>query len=369
MNTQPAPPCPKCGGPVTCRYNHFEKPGLVIDSWEHKCADCGVRETQAFRSEGEPDPAARQCPYCGREGCQRLLRIQCLRGWRCVIFFHLLRNGTAGTGTMTNRIRPSQMIEVGVEGWGYARLSFDETQGLRKTVPRWAAADAPLHFFKYADEQTILAVRALDNAIERHGLEANLSDWAVIAAPQFLGRLAGATAFHRFLKGGAPGVSLHTIPQHSLHSVSGAISVLLGCHGPNVGVGGGPQAMSDALLTASTLFDQRQCSGVWLVCTGWSPEPLPNLEGKCDSTAVCHAFALALKPAGNAARCGTLQLRWDGARPQLAAETPAAVEQVVDQLIKLDSLLLPCTFRWPLDWGATAQLQLAPLAQRVLQAA
>jgi DNA-directed RNA polymerase subunit RPC12/RpoP len=71
MDLQPAGPCAECGGPVVCRYNHFEKPGLAIDSWEHKCSDCGKRHTQAFRQEGEAARAAEnaaghQCPYCGR---------------------------------------------------------------------------------------------------------------------------------------------------------------------------------------------------------------------------------------------------------------------------------------------------------------
>lgn len=65
--------CPKCElGPVTCRYNHFEKDALTIDSWEHRCANCGYRETNAFRSDDPEaipagtDPAV--CPYCGRSG-------------------------------------------------------------------------------------------------------------------------------------------------------------------------------------------------------------------------------------------------------------------------------------------------------------
>jgi hypothetical protein len=70
MNTQAAGNCSACGGPVTCRYNHFEKPGLAIDSWEHKCSDCGKRETQAFRQEGESAATSnlsnRTCPYCNR---------------------------------------------------------------------------------------------------------------------------------------------------------------------------------------------------------------------------------------------------------------------------------------------------------------
>ncbi len=63
--------CPKCGGnDLACAYNHFESNELTIDSWEHKCPDCGFRETTAFRSDeddwndGAVDP--RVCPYCGR---------------------------------------------------------------------------------------------------------------------------------------------------------------------------------------------------------------------------------------------------------------------------------------------------------------
>lgn len=58
--------CPRCKqGTVTCFYNRFVKLER-IDSWEHRCSDCGYRETQALRS----DPSTTGggvCPYCGRE--------------------------------------------------------------------------------------------------------------------------------------------------------------------------------------------------------------------------------------------------------------------------------------------------------------
>ncbi len=63
--------CPKCNAEnLTCRYNHFESDELRIDSWEHKCADCGYRETTAYRSDDpeELQPVdAFSCPYCGRQ--------------------------------------------------------------------------------------------------------------------------------------------------------------------------------------------------------------------------------------------------------------------------------------------------------------
>ena len=64
--------CPKCQGDhLVCSYNHFENQAVTIDSWEHKCANCGFRETQAFRNDepdadrGSVDPAI--CPYCQRQ--------------------------------------------------------------------------------------------------------------------------------------------------------------------------------------------------------------------------------------------------------------------------------------------------------------
>jgi hypothetical protein len=69
VDRQPAGACPKCQGQsVTCRYNHFEREALVIDSWEHQCGNCGFRQTKAVRSDdadaGSADPTV--CPYCQR---------------------------------------------------------------------------------------------------------------------------------------------------------------------------------------------------------------------------------------------------------------------------------------------------------------
>lgn len=63
--------CPKCGSDLlTCQQNHFQNDELEIYSWEHKCPDCGFRQTEAFRSDDEDeefDPAAAAtCPFCGR---------------------------------------------------------------------------------------------------------------------------------------------------------------------------------------------------------------------------------------------------------------------------------------------------------------
>jgi hypothetical protein len=62
--------CEKCGtGAVRCTYNFFSRDDLQIHTWEHRCLDCSVRETTAYRSDEEPDdqpPDPTACPYCGR---------------------------------------------------------------------------------------------------------------------------------------------------------------------------------------------------------------------------------------------------------------------------------------------------------------
>jgi len=63
-------PCPQCQAELVCSYNHFERGELTIDSWEHKCANCGFRETKAYRSD-QPAPADEAanplvCPFCQR---------------------------------------------------------------------------------------------------------------------------------------------------------------------------------------------------------------------------------------------------------------------------------------------------------------
>jgi hypothetical protein len=69
-NTKLAGQCPKCQQPaVACRYNFFDRGDLQVHSWEHRCTNCGWRETKAFRSDDAPDkhsPVPDVCPLCGR---------------------------------------------------------------------------------------------------------------------------------------------------------------------------------------------------------------------------------------------------------------------------------------------------------------
>ncbi len=63
--------CPHCdSAALICKYNRFESDDLRIDSWEHKCPDCGHRATTAYRTDDADSNADHAdpmiCPYCGR---------------------------------------------------------------------------------------------------------------------------------------------------------------------------------------------------------------------------------------------------------------------------------------------------------------
>src|SRR5947209_2132687 len=126
------------------------------------------------------------------------------------------------------------------------------------------------------DDQTAVGLVAVFEAIQGYGLDAaSFRDWGVIAAPRFLGRVALAAALTRFALEGAWGISPHLIPHRSLHSLSGTISQALKIHGPNFGVGGGPNAAGEALMVAGGMVTDQRLPGVWVVMTGYEPELAP----------------------------------------------------------------------------------------------
>jgi hypothetical protein len=159
------------------------------------------------------------------------------------------------------------------------------------------------------------------------------------------------------------------IAQHSLHSVSGALSVLLGSRGPNVGVGGGSDAVREGLLTALTMARPRTASGAWLVLTAWNPEPVVADDGTIQNHPVCQAVALALSLSGHHASAGRLSLRGDVGTPAaLFDERPLPLAELYGQLDRL-AAGGNSRFTWRLDWGATIVLEARKSAARLAVAA
>jgi hypothetical protein len=156
----------------------------------------------------------------------------------------------------------------------------------------------PATFLKHADEQTVVGLSAVLQAIENHGLTRHdFRAWGVVGVPRYFGRGAFAIALERFRAEGAWGISPHLIPHRTLHSLSGSVSQALKIHGPNFGAGGGPASVSEGLLCAAALLAGGTVPGVWLVLTGWQPELAVDRQGNPTTPDVaCQGVALALVP-------------------------------------------------------------------------
>jgi hypothetical protein len=230
---------------------------------------------------------------------------------------------------------------------------------MRKKLPTWAPTDTPGHFLKYSDEQTVLAVAAVDQAISSAELDIKqFQDWSIIAAPRFIGRIAGVGTLARFDRGGGPAISPHVIPQHSLHSISGALSILSSSRQPNFGVGGTGDSLAEGLFAALT-FPVGNRAGVLLVATAWEPEPQLDNEGNCTNSPVCHAVALALEAAETASACGHLRLCIDDGAID-ARRTVHWFENAAGLCGRLAALIPGGPvghFAWRLPWGATLVLE------------
>jgi hypothetical protein len=180
---------------------------------------------------------------------------------------------------------------------GVARATLESLPALRQNPGVAPAGPLPLSFLKHADEQTVVGLAAVLQAVQQYRLtETSFTHWGALAAPRFQGRLALAAALTRFAAEGAWGISPHLIPHRSLHAISGTVSQALKIHGPNFGVGGGPGSAAEVILAAAALLGGWDVPGVWVVMTGWNPEPVPDRQGRTTTPAVCSAVALALLP-------------------------------------------------------------------------
>ena len=190
---------------------------------------------------------------------------------------------------------------------GVAEYPLAALPGLRKQVgPSGGSPLAPA-FLRHQDDQTVVGLAAIFAAMAAGSFGADEFDsWGVVAAPRFLGRPLMATALPKFMAEGAWSVSPHTIPYLSLHSIAGAISQALHIHGPNFGVGGGPDGEIEALLAGMAMLSAYSLPGVWVVLTGWEPELVPGAHADDSAPFVCRAIALALSSRGSGA--GDLQL-------------------------------------------------------------
>jgi hypothetical protein len=253
--------------------------------------------------------------------------------------------------------------------YGCAEAGLADLPALRDRPGPAGGPEIPPRFLRYCDEQTVVGLAAVLRAIDAHDLRSQpLDGWGVLAAPQFPGRVAGAATFARFHQGGPSTISPHIIPQHSLHSLSSAVSIALGMRGPNFGIGGGFDALAEGMVTALSFLDVRRAPGLWLVLTSWTPEPVPDGSGACTNDPRCHAVALALVPGDGSGACLRLVDRpWDaaadGGNP---SDEPAGAALAVLAALLTGGTPPGRTAAWscPLPWGGRIELTLEPHRQR-----
>jgi hypothetical protein len=177
-------------------------------------------------------------------------------------------------------------------------MSPGEVSALRRKpgpVPEGWTAPAP-SLLRNSDEQTIAGLCAVYAAIDTMRMPRDsYTGWGVVAASRYLGRANLARALQSFLAEGVWGTSPHLIPHFALHSAAGTLSLGLGLHGPNLGVGGGLHAAAEGFLAALTWLSTGSVRGVWLVLSGWSPELIPDRSGGPPTATDCQALAIALR--------------------------------------------------------------------------
>ena len=203
------------------------------------------------------------------------------------------------TTPIPDAVEPScpDVLAGEVVGHGLFRLAPADLSAARKRpgpVPSgWTRV--PANLLRYADEQTVASVAAVFQAIEALGSSPDRFEaWGVIVASRYLGRANLAQVLRNFAAEGVWGVSPHLIPHFALHSPSGTISLALGSHGPNLGLGGGRHSPAEGFLAAFTWLSDGSVPGVWLVLAGWSPELVPARPGEPAPGGECRAIALAL---------------------------------------------------------------------------
>lgn len=184
-----------------------------------------------------------------------------------------------------------------VAAFAVARLAYDEAPAVRRRPEPLFGPGLPASFLKHVDEQTLVGLVAVFQAV-RHGswTTESFREWGILAAPHFFGQPHMAASLLRFQAEGAWGVSPHVIPHHSLHSLSGTVSQALKIHGPNLGVGGGPGATGEALLTAAAWIERCLLPGVWVVVSTLEPHSPLAPDGEPPPGTTCVGLALALTP-------------------------------------------------------------------------
>lgn len=249
---------------------------------------------------------------------------------------------------------PTRVVTCPIVGFGIIRSTADDIRELRRNPVPLPGKPLAATFLKHAEDQTVAGLAAVYQAIHNFQLdERAFRHWGVIAAPSFPGRASMAEALKRFACEGPWGISPHLIPHQSLHAVSGTISQALAIHGPNFGIGGGPGAVTEALLVVASLMADADLPGLWVVLTDHDGEFVPH------SQSGCRALAIALAPAGVSSihmalhLCPWVDSTVDGTTPDWHGWAPL---RNVGDLLDAFSANGRCNGNWRLGDAGWAQL-------------
>jgi hypothetical protein len=219
-------------------------------------------------------------------------------------------------------------LEAEVEGHVVCALTRPEVADFRRRPDALPEGWPPVQpsVLRQSDDQTITALAAVTRLLPLLGNARHhrFDRWGLLTACRYVGRSNLVIALNRFRAEGVWGVSPHLIPHYALHSPSGTLSLALGLHGPNLGLGGGLFSGFEGLLTALTWLKGGIVPGVCLVFCGWHPEYVPDPQGEPTNPCRCLALALALVPASSVA--GHL----DRPRLRLAPSRPASAPLALD---------------------------------------
>ncbi len=217
------------------------------------------------------------------------------------------------------------------------RAASEEVRQLRQSLLLPSGDRLPAAFLKQAEDQTIVGLAAVAEAMRRRGLtESSFSAWGVLGAPRFLGRVAMVAAIEKMRVEGAWGISPHLIPHRLLHALSGAVSLAFKFRGPNLGVGGGPSGVSEALLAAAAMLGEKRLPGLWVVMTGFDPEP-DTQAIQTGNACRCSAWALALVAARPDWQGLRLRVGGTHVRPgEATIAGPVSLESALDLMAKLE---------------------------------
>ena len=229
-------------------------------------------------------------------------------------------------GWMPDKAMASDSSACAVGAHSVLRVPFAEIAGLRKNPGPLLATSPPASLMKHADHQTVLAITAVRNAARDAGWsERSFEDWAVLVAPRYFGRVLLAVAMSKYNRVGPSGVSPLIVPTLSLHAASGSLSLAIQSRGFNYSVSGGPNHLGEALLTGLAARDEG-VPGVWVVATGFDPEPAPDAAGNSLNAAFGYAVALALVPESSSlARLNLRLVPTAAASEDQAAFTPPSL--------------------------------------------